>query len=82
MKPHFHPLIEQSHLYDGFKKVFIIHNEHLLLIQEKGERYLIKDQCGHFGVSLAKGKVESATIICPEHSISFNLLSGEVINRP
>jgi nitrite reductase/ring-hydroxylating ferredoxin subunit len=54
----------------------------LLLIQQHNQFHLIENKCGHFGLPLITGKVKDEEIICSHHGISFNLLTGEVVNRP
>lgn len=54
----------------------------LLLIHINKVYHLILDKCGHFGVSMAKGDVVDNAIRCPVHGISFDLNTGEKVNRP
>jgi nitrite reductase/ring-hydroxylating ferredoxin subunit len=54
----------------------------LLLIHNGGTYYLIENKCGHFGIPLADGAVKGQEIICKGHGISFDMCSGQVINRP
>ena len=63
------------------------HDDQLLLIINKGKPHLIENKCGHFGVSFVdegkvKGKLRDNEIICAEHGISFDLDTGEIVNRP
>jgi len=60
----------------------IINEVSLLLIQQNNQFHLIENKCGHFGLPLITGEVNNDEIICPHHGISFNLLTGEVVNRP
>ena len=53
-----------------------------LLINQSGKYSLLVNQCGHFGVSLLDADLELNTIICSGHGISFDLTTGEIINRP
>jgi nitrite reductase/ring-hydroxylating ferredoxin subunit len=86
IKSQFIPLINQQELYNGFKKNFTVNGNNFLLIQENNNIYLLENKCGHFGVRLDDANIEEASkknvIICKQHGISFDLSTGEVINRP
>ncbi len=60
----------------------IIHDKKLLLIHHDNHYCLIENKCGHFGVPLIDAQVKNNLIICAQHGISFNLETGQVINRP
>lgn len=53
-----------------------------LLIAHQGKYHVIENKCGHFGVPLSDGKIRENEIVCAEHGISFDLDTGEVVNRP
>ena len=53
-----------------------------LLLHQTGVFHLIINQCGHFGISLSDADLKPNTIICSGHGISFDLTTGEIINRP
>lgn len=52
-----------------------------LLIKHDNHYFCVEDKCGHFGISLAKGKVKDRKIICPQHYISFDLVSGDIVDH-
>jgi len=58
----------------------------LLLICKDDKTYLLENKCGHFGVTLNDAKIEwhqnKMVIVCVQHGISFDLNTGQVINRP
>ncbi len=60
----------------------LIYGHDLLLVNSDGHYYLIENKCGHFGLPLADGEVIKDEIFCPQHGISFDLISGQVKNRP
>ena len=70
-------------LYDGYQKVFRVNGVELLLIQEAGKTFLLKNQCPHMGKSLANASVDpnSVQLRCPFHGLEFDLVSGENINN-
>lgn len=56
-----------------------------LWVRSDSGDYLWLDQCGHFGLSFQQEgllKVQGLEIWCPGHGISFDLTSGQIINRP
>ncbi len=78
----FYALEKAENINDNYKKAFEIGANKLLLIQNNGQLYLIENRCGHFGIPLETGKLEDGTIVCSQHSISFSLTTGEIVNRP
>lgn len=78
----FHPLEKVENMSNGYIKPFEVGETRLLLIEDQGQAYLIENRCGHFGVPLETGHVENGTIVCSQHSISFSLKTGEIVNRP
>ena len=73
----FHALEKLMCLEDGYRREFIIDGIPLLLIQEDGQRYLIRNQCPHRGASLTEGAVTAGVIRCPNHGWSFSLSDGQ-----
>jgi nitrite reductase/ring-hydroxylating ferredoxin subunit len=49
----------------------------LLLTRVGGEVRAIENKCPHLGLSMARGKVEGATITCPWHGSSFDFCTGK-----
>ena len=86
MKKTFIPLIEKQKLFNGFRQVFSVSNMKLLLVHENNKTYLLENKCGHFGLALDDARIEqyqdSDVIICIQHGISFDLSTGQVVNRP
>lgn len=78
----FYPLEKSENLVEGYKRVFEMGEQSLLLIRKNRQNYLIENRCGHVGVALNTGKVEGETIVCSQHGISFSLNTGEIVNRP
>ncbi len=73
----FHILEKLMFLEDGYRREFVINGIPLLLLQEQGERMLIRNQCPHRGHSLTEGAVSNGVIRCPNHGWSFNLSDGQ-----
>lgn len=72
----FYRLEKLINLYDGYRKVFRIEGVSLLLIQEEGQRYLIKNQCPHKAFPLDKGSLRRGVLRCPHHAMEFDLNRG------
>ena len=73
----FHALEKLMFLEDGYRREFIVDGIPLLLIQEDGQRYLIRNQCPHRGAALTEGPITAGAIRCPNHGWSFNLSDGK-----
>lgn len=69
-----------DYLPEGIYEI-TLQGQAFLLINHNNDYYCVEDKCGHFGVSLAKGKVKDKKIICPQHYISFDLGSGEIVDH-
>lgn len=75
----FYPLANLIDLYDGYRGVFRVHGQSLLLIQDEGKIYLIENRCPHMDAPLATGRVEGGAITCRAHGIRFQLDNGKAI---
>ena len=73
----FHPLERLINLYDGYRRVFRVGSQQLLLIQEDGRLYLLNDQCPHLGVSLSQASYDQGRLRCRGHGIEFDLATGQ-----
>jgi nitrite reductase/ring-hydroxylating ferredoxin subunit/uncharacterized membrane protein len=54
----------------------------VMLAKVDGQVYALDDTCVHAGCSLAGGKVEGMSVICPCHGSQYDLRDGSVINGP
>jgi nitrite reductase/ring-hydroxylating ferredoxin subunit len=54
----------------------------IVLSNLNGTFYAIGNKCTHRGCSLSKGRMEGEHVICPCHSSTFDLKTGEVIRGP
>jgi nitrite reductase/ring-hydroxylating ferredoxin subunit/uncharacterized membrane protein len=54
----------------------------VLLARVGGAIYALDDTCVHAGCSLAGGKLDGSSVICPCHGSQFDLRTGAVINGP
>ncbi|MGI8827183.1 MAG: Rieske 2Fe-2S domain-containing protein [Chloroflexota bacterium] len=54
----------------------------VLLVKLNNGIFALDDTCTHAGCSLAGGKLDGLSVICPCHGSQFDLRDGEVINGP
>ncbi|MEP5764494.1 MAG: Rieske 2Fe-2S domain-containing protein [Halieaceae bacterium] len=67
-------------LHDDYRREFRIDFHSLLLIQHKGECYLLEALCPHQEHPLSEGWIEDGEIWCPLHGYRFSLLTGHLIH--
>lgn len=54
----------------------------LVLVKLGTQIYALDDTCVHAGCSLADGRLEGASIVCPCHGSQYDLRDGSVIHGP
>ncbi|MCB9754807.1 MAG: Rieske 2Fe-2S domain-containing protein [Myxococcales bacterium] len=54
----------------------------LAVFKVEGRLYAIQNRCPHQDASLAEGELDGLEILCPLHSWSFDLRSGERLDAP
>ena len=54
----------------------------LVVVRRGDVAYALKDTCSHAGTSLATGRLEGDTIVCPTHGSAFRLADGAVRHGP
>lgn len=72
----FHRLEKLINLYDGYRRVFQVEGLSLLLIQENGQRYLIRNLCPHKAFPLHTGTLVGTRLRCAFHAMEFDLAKG------
>ncbi|MEM6582024.1 MAG: Rieske (2Fe-2S) protein [Pseudomonadota bacterium] len=75
----FYPLEKLINLHDDYSGRFKIDSLELLLIQRRGERYLLEGRCPHRGHSLEHAELENDVIECALHRYQFNIHSGHLV---
>ncbi len=73
----FYPLERLMNLYDGYRNVFRVAGQSLLLVQDEGRTYLLLNQCPHQRRPLDRATVAGGTITCPHHGMCFDLTTGK-----
>ena len=72
----FHRLEKLINLHDGYRRVFRLDGIALLLIEENGQRYLLRDMCPHKGFPLHNGTLQGSKLRCAFHAMEFDLGNG------
>jgi len=54
----------------------------IAIARAAGDYYAFDDTCTHLGCSLAEGKLEGRTVICPCHGSRFDVITGAVQHGP
>ncbi len=75
----YHRLELLINLHDGYRKVFKIDANHLMLVQLEGQRYLIESFCPHRAYPLAESDLQGDSLVCPQHGYRFDLATGAVL---
>lgn len=76
----FHSIDLIINLFDGYRKQVVIARQELLLIEVKGNRYILQAACPHLHWPLMSGAIEGDAIYCPKHGYAFSLLTGKPVN--
>ena len=78
----FIPLVKQDSLQPGQKTAIDYQGHKLLVINHNGTIHIVANECGHFGVPLEDGTISDNSIVCSQHGIGFDLITGQISNRP
>ena len=73
----FYPLERLMNLYDGYCRDFVVSGQPLLLVQDEGRCYILRNHCPHQQAPLSRASVAGGHIRCPLHGMSFSLLTGK-----
>ena len=76
----FFPLEKLINLHDSYTRQFKIDHLDLLLIQRRGEVYLIEGHCPHRAHPLDVATIEQGIIQCALHHYQFALDSGRLLH--
>lgn len=72
----YHALEKLIHLHDGYRRVFRVGRLSLLLIQDDGRRWLLRDRCPHKDFPLHTGTLQGSRLRCAYHALEFDLAQG------
>jgi nitrite reductase/ring-hydroxylating ferredoxin subunit len=73
----FVPVLDESELPDGSKKLVDVEGVYVLLIKVHGEIFAIDNRCPHMSCGFSGGSLDDYVIICPCHDWRFDLRTGE-----
>lgn len=73
----YYPLEKRQHLVDGYRKVFNINSESLLLLMHAGQAYLLEGLCPHAAWTMGDGRIIGDNLQCGMHGYLFSLRTGE-----
>ena len=80
----FYPLERLMNLHDGYCRAYSVSGLPLLLVQENGKRYLLKNQCPHqqalFSNASLSAVGDSVFLRCPVHGMAFDLTTGRTMD--
>lgn len=69
-------------MQEGYRRVFVMDGQDLLLLRHKGEDYLLDNICPHAGYPLHEGQILGRALRCPMHGYLFDLQSGVCTHHP
>ncbi|ATE62021.1 non-heme iron oxygenase ferredoxin subunit [Thauera sinica] len=81
-----HPLTRLCAIEDvpdgGALQVVLPERPPLAVFRLEGRCFVTDDTCTHGNASLCDGDVEGGLVICPFHAGSFDIRTGEAVDRP
>jgi nitrite reductase/ring-hydroxylating ferredoxin subunit len=75
----FIPSIPEEELPEGSMKLVTAVGRKILLLRRGSEVFGVSNRCPHLGCSLSNGAFKNYSIICPCHSWSFDIRTGQYI---
>ena len=72
----------QADIAAGGMKMFEVAGTRVAVASTNGGLYAFDDTCTHQGCSLARGRLEGATVTCPCHGSQFDVTTGAVLHGP
>jgi nitrite reductase/ring-hydroxylating ferredoxin subunit len=66
-------------LHDGYRREFSVDYQRLLLLQHRGQHYLLEARCPHLEHPLIEAWLEEGELVCPKHGYRFSLVTGRLV---
>ncbi len=79
---HFVPALAETELADGKLRRIEVKGTKVLLVRRGSNIYALGDTCSHLGCSLADGRLQDDSVVCPCHGSRFALRDGRVLDGP
>ena len=76
----FYPLEKLINLHDNYMRHFKIDHREMLLLQRRGELYLIEAHCPHRAHPLDAATIDDGVIQCAAHHYQFDLSDGRLLH--
>jgi nitrite reductase/ring-hydroxylating ferredoxin subunit len=80
MTMRFYPLEKLINLHDSYTRQFKIDSHRMLLLQRRGELFLIESHCPHREHPLDVATVDNGLIQCALHQYQFSIDDGRLIH--
>ena len=78
----FFPLERPDRMHEGYRRVFAVAGQDLLLLRHAGQNHLLDNICPHAGYPLHEGQIINQALRCPMHGYLFELGSGICTHHP
>ncbi len=59
-----------------------VEGNNIVVAKIAGKIYAVSGSCPHYGLPLAAGMLDGYSLICPFHSASFDITTGEQLSPP
>lgn len=69
-------------IHPGESKTIPLQGREILVINNNGTFYAVKNSCPHQGVQLDRGAIEGGILTCPGHAWRFDLKTGDALDHP
>lgn len=76
-----HYVAEYKDLEQDFRKRVVIEGTAIMLTLLADKVYAVQDKCTHLGASLSKGVQRNEEVQCRLHGATFDLKTGEVVEK-
>lgn len=71
--------IPDDDIEEGRMRNYVVSGAQVLVARASGVVYAMGGKCKHLGCTLAQGRLEGTTVICPCHGSTWDLTSGKLI---
>ena len=79
--PRFFRVAAIHEIRSGQSKVVPVQGREIVLFNDCGTFYAVKNSCPHRGITLDRVSVHEAIVTCPGHSWQFDLRTGDSLDH-